>query len=150
MTGVCRKYGKLNHIVNNAGFTYDRMLHTTPDDAFDVIIKVHVRAPFRLVRAAAPYMRIKVGLPYQLPGMLADTDTLGQHREPLNHQRLLRVRSARQRGPDQLRGSKVGGHRHDEDHLQRVGGVWRPRQHRRLRLRTDAVRPPAAAPSALV
>ncbi|KAI0727585.1 short-chain dehydrogenase/reductase SDR [Fomitopsis betulina] len=59
LDATIKKYGKLNHIVNNAGFTYDRMLHTTPDDAFDVIIKVHVRAPFRLVRAAAPYMRIK-------------------------------------------------------------------------------------------
>ena len=57
---ACRKYGKINHIVNNAGFTYDRMLHTTPDDAWDIIIRVHVRAPFRLIRAAAPYMRIKV------------------------------------------------------------------------------------------
>ena len=46
--------------MNNAGFTYDRMLHTTPDDAWDVIIRVHVRAPFRLIRAAAPHMRIKV------------------------------------------------------------------------------------------
>ncbi|EMD41472.1 hypothetical protein CERSUDRAFT_110043 [Gelatoporia subvermispora B] len=54
-----KKYGKINHIVNNAGFTYDRMLHTTPDDAFDVILKIHVRAPFRLIRAAAPYFRIK-------------------------------------------------------------------------------------------
>ena len=46
--------------MNNAGFTFDRMLHTTPDDAWDIIIRVHVRAPFRLIRAAAPYMRIKV------------------------------------------------------------------------------------------
>lgn len=53
------KYGKINHIVNNAGFTFDKMLHTTPDDAFDVIIKIHVRAPFRLIRQAAPYFRIK-------------------------------------------------------------------------------------------
>lgn len=36
------------------------MLHTMPDDAYDVIMKIHVRAPFRLVRAAAPYFRIKV------------------------------------------------------------------------------------------
>ena len=57
---MIRNYGKINHIVNNAGFTYDRMLHTTPDDAFDIIMKVHVRAPFRLIRAAAPYLRIKV------------------------------------------------------------------------------------------
>ena len=41
---VCRKFGKINHIVNNAGFTYDRMLHTTPDYAWDIIIRVHVRA----------------------------------------------------------------------------------------------------------
>jgi len=53
------KYGKINHIVNNAGFTYDKMLHTTPDDAWDVIQKIHVRAPFRLIRQAAPYFRVK-------------------------------------------------------------------------------------------
>jgi len=53
------KYGKLNHIVNNAGFTYDKMLHTLPDDAWDIMMKIHVRAPFRLIRAAAPHMRKK-------------------------------------------------------------------------------------------
>ncbi|KAF6758768.1 short-chain dehydrogenase/reductase SDR [Ephemerocybe angulata] len=53
------KFGKIHHIVNNAGFTYDKMLHTTPDDAFDVIMKIHVRAPFRLIRQAAPYFRVK-------------------------------------------------------------------------------------------
>lgn len=42
------------------------MLHTMPDDAFDIIMKIHVRAPFRLVRAAAPYMRLKVSR-YLLP-----------------------------------------------------------------------------------
>lgn len=54
-----KQYGKINHIVNNAGFTFDKMLHTTPDDAFDVILKIHVRAPFRLTRQAAPHFRIK-------------------------------------------------------------------------------------------
>jgi len=54
-----QKYGKINHIVNNAGFTFDKMLHTMPDEAYDIIMKVHVRAPFRLVRAAAPYFRVK-------------------------------------------------------------------------------------------
>ncbi|KAH9994441.1 short-chain dehydrogenase/reductase SDR [Russula vinacea] len=59
LDATIKRYGKLNHLVNNAGFTYDRMIHTTPDDAWDIILKVHVRAPFRLIRAAAPYMRIK-------------------------------------------------------------------------------------------
>ncbi|KAF8627283.1 hypothetical protein AX17_006328 [Amanita inopinata Kibby_2008] len=54
-----KNYGKINHIVNNAGFTFDKMLHTTPDDIFDIIMKIHVRAPFRLIRQAAPYFRIK-------------------------------------------------------------------------------------------
>jgi 3-oxoacyl-[acyl-carrier protein] reductase len=36
------------------------MLHTTPDDTFDIILKIHVRAPFRLIRQAAPYFRLKV------------------------------------------------------------------------------------------
>jgi len=58
-----RAFGQINHIVNNAGFTYDKMLHTMPDDAYDVIMKIHVRAPFRLVRAAAPYFRIKSSTP---------------------------------------------------------------------------------------
>lgn len=54
-----QSYGKINHIINNAGFTFDKMLHTTPDDAFDIIMKIHVRAPFRLIRQAAPYFRLK-------------------------------------------------------------------------------------------
>ncbi|KAH7907195.1 hypothetical protein BJ138DRAFT_530653 [Hygrophoropsis aurantiaca] len=60
---TAKEYGKINHIVNNAGFTYDKMLHTMPDEAYDVIMKIHVRAPFRLVRAAAPYFRTKTQNP---------------------------------------------------------------------------------------
>ncbi|EJT99034.1 short-chain dehydrogenase/reductase SDR [Dacryopinax primogenitus] len=52
-------FGQVNHIINNAGFTFDKMLHTMADDAFDIIQRIHVRAPFRLVRAAAPYLRLK-------------------------------------------------------------------------------------------
>ncbi|PPQ87846.1 hypothetical protein CVT25_009498 [Psilocybe cyanescens] len=54
-----QKWGKINHIINNAGFTFDKMLHTTPDETFDIIMKIHVRAPFRLIRQAAPYFRLK-------------------------------------------------------------------------------------------
>ena len=52
-----------------AGFTYDKMLHTMPDDAFDVIMKIHVRAPFRLVRAAAPLFRVKVSCAFLSSGI---------------------------------------------------------------------------------
>jgi NAD(P)-dependent dehydrogenase (short-subunit alcohol dehydrogenase family) len=45
----------------NAGFTFDKMLHTTTDEGYELMLKVHNVAPFRLIREAAPYMRKKDG-----------------------------------------------------------------------------------------
>ncbi|SGY15106.1 BQ5605_C013g07248 [Microbotryum silenes-dioicae] len=59
ITATIDAYGKINHIVNNAGFTFDKMLHTMTNDAFELILKVHLSAPFRIVREAAPYLRAK-------------------------------------------------------------------------------------------
>ncbi|CAO1635042.1 unnamed protein product [Sympodiomycopsis kandeliae] len=53
------KWGKINHIVNNAGFTNDKMLHNLDDATFRQMLECHTVAPFRIVRAAAPHMRIK-------------------------------------------------------------------------------------------
>ncbi|GAA5869568.1 hypothetical protein JCM8547_001523, partial [Rhodosporidiobolus lusitaniae] len=52
-------FGGVNVLVNMAGFTADRMLHTTPDDVFRLMLEVHNIAPFRLIREFAPYMRVK-------------------------------------------------------------------------------------------
>jgi len=49
--------GKINHIVNNAGYTWDVILHKMTDKQWEKIIEVHNTAPFRLVRAAANHMR---------------------------------------------------------------------------------------------
>lgn len=51
------KYGVLNVLVNNAGYTWDGMLHKMSDKQWDAMMAVHLAAPFRLVRAAAPHMR---------------------------------------------------------------------------------------------
>jgi 3-oxoacyl-[acyl-carrier protein] reductase len=51
------KYGVLNCLVNNAGYTWDGMLHKMSDKQWDAMMAVHLAAPFRLVRAAAPHMR---------------------------------------------------------------------------------------------
>ena len=51
------RYGKLNVLVNNAGFTWDGMLHTMTDDQWRAVMEIHTFAPFRLIRAAAPYLR---------------------------------------------------------------------------------------------
>lgn len=50
-------YGKLNVLVNNAGYTWDGMLHKMSDAQWQAILDIHLTAPFRLVRAAVPYMR---------------------------------------------------------------------------------------------
>jgi 3-oxoacyl-[acyl-carrier protein] reductase len=50
-------YGKLNILVNNAGYTWDGMLHKMTDKQFQAMLEVHNVAPFRMIRAAAPYMR---------------------------------------------------------------------------------------------
>jgi len=50
-------FGKINIIVNNAGYTWDGVVHTMTDQQWEAMLKVHNTAPFRIVRAAAPYLR---------------------------------------------------------------------------------------------
>jgi 3-oxoacyl-[acyl-carrier protein] reductase len=50
-------FGSLDVLVNNAGYTWDGMLHKITDQQWDAIIAVHLTAPFRIIRAATPYMR---------------------------------------------------------------------------------------------
>ncbi len=50
-------YGQLNILVNNAGYTWDGMSHKMSDEQWQAIIDVHLTAPFRMIRAAAPYLR---------------------------------------------------------------------------------------------
>ncbi|KAJ5155494.1 hypothetical protein N7492_008297 [Penicillium capsulatum] len=51
--------GKIHIIVNNAGFTWDGVIHKMTDKQWETMLAVHNTAPFRLVRAAAPYFRVK-------------------------------------------------------------------------------------------
>lgn len=55
--------GKIHIIVNNAGYTYDGVIHKMSDAQWDNIMDLHTKAPFRLVRTAAPYFRVKDGEP---------------------------------------------------------------------------------------
>lgn len=50
-------YGGLDIIVNNAGFTWDSVIQKMTDEQFDAILDVHVKAPFRILRAAAEPIR---------------------------------------------------------------------------------------------
>lgn len=50
-------YGGIDILVNNAGYTWDGMAHKLSDDQWEAMLAVHLTAPFRMIRAAVPYMR---------------------------------------------------------------------------------------------
>jgi 3-oxoacyl-[acyl-carrier protein] reductase len=51
------EFGQLDIVVNNAGYTRDAVAHKMTDDEFQAMLDIHTVVPFRVVRAAAPYMR---------------------------------------------------------------------------------------------
>ncbi len=52
-----KEFGRLDIIVNNAGYTWDNVIQKMSDEQWDAILNVHVSAPFRILRAAADYFR---------------------------------------------------------------------------------------------
>lgn len=50
-------WGKLDIIVNNAGYTLDGPIHKLSDDWFQKMLDIHLVVPFRVIRAAAPHLR---------------------------------------------------------------------------------------------
>jgi 3-oxoacyl-[acyl-carrier protein] reductase len=51
------KLGGLDIIINNAGYTWDAVIHKMSDDQWEAILAVHLTAPFRIIRAASGYLR---------------------------------------------------------------------------------------------
>ncbi|HXD53490.1 MAG TPA: SDR family oxidoreductase [Solirubrobacteraceae bacterium] len=50
-------FGKIDIIVNNAGYTIDEPVHKMSDEHFQAMIDIHTIVPFRVIRAAAPHLR---------------------------------------------------------------------------------------------
>ena len=50
-------FGKIDIIVNNAGYTLDAPIHKMTDQQFQAMIDIHTVVPFRVIRAAAPHLR---------------------------------------------------------------------------------------------
>src|SRR3954447_13491288 len=50
-------WGKIDIIVNNAGYTIDAPIHKMSDDAFQPMPHIPTIVPFRVTRAAAPHLR---------------------------------------------------------------------------------------------
>ena len=123
-----RRFGRIDIIVNNAGYTLDAPIHKMSDDWCQRMLDIHVTAPFKVIRAAAPHLRepAKAGARRGPRGL------------PQDRQRLLDLGHDGQRRPGQLLGRQVGGRRPDEDAGQGVGPVQGQLQRRRLRLHRDA------------
>ncbi len=51
-------WGGIDIIVNNAGYTWDSVVQKMSDEQWDAVLDVHVKAPFRILRAAAEPIRI--------------------------------------------------------------------------------------------
>jgi 3-oxoacyl-[acyl-carrier protein] reductase len=50
-------YGRIDSIVNNAGYTWDGTVHKMSDEQWQAMLDVHLTAPFRIIRAASGYLR---------------------------------------------------------------------------------------------
>jgi 3-oxoacyl-[acyl-carrier protein] reductase len=50
-------FGKIDIIVNNAGYTLDAPIHKMSDDWWEKMLAIHVTVPFKVIRAAAPHLR---------------------------------------------------------------------------------------------
>ncbi|GKU08576.1 unnamed protein product, partial [Fusarium langsethiae] len=68
--------GEIHIIVNNAGYTWDGVVHKMTDKQWAAMAKIHGTAPFQLIRAAAPYFRVKDGKQRNIVGI---SSTSGVH-----------------------------------------------------------------------
>jgi 3-oxoacyl-[acyl-carrier protein] reductase len=53
-------FGGIDIIVNNAGFTWDNVIQKMTDEQWDTILDVHLKSPFRILRAAQPVISAAV------------------------------------------------------------------------------------------
>jgi 3-oxoacyl-[acyl-carrier protein] reductase len=51
------KFGSLDIIVNNAGYSWDGVIQKTTDEQFLAMLEIHLMVPFRVLRAASSHLR---------------------------------------------------------------------------------------------
>lgn len=69
--------GKINIIINNAGYAWDDPIEKIRDEQWDTIIALHNTAPFKLIRAAAPYFMLKDGEPRSIVNISSTSGIYG-------------------------------------------------------------------------
>ena len=122
------EFGQLDILVNNAGYTWDGMAHKMTDEQFRAMLEIHTVVPFKLLRAAAPYLR--------------DAGKADKEAGREVFRKVVNVTSisghAGQPRPGELLVGEGGAGRADEDAGARVGPVQGERERGCLRLRRDA------------
>ena len=85
MQAAVDAFDHINVLVNNAGFTWDGMAHKITAEQWQAILEVHLTAPFRMIQAAAPYLRdaakaeLESGAPYSNRCIVNISSTSGLH-----------------------------------------------------------------------
>lgn len=54
---MIKTFGGVDIIVNNAGYVWNSAIHKTSDEQWQAMLECHASAPFRILRAAAPFLR---------------------------------------------------------------------------------------------
>jgi NAD(P)-dependent dehydrogenase (short-subunit alcohol dehydrogenase family) len=68
-------FGRLDVLVNNAGFVRDRMLFTTTEEEWDAVIRVHLKGHFAVTRHACDHWRARAKAGEAVDGRIVNTSS---------------------------------------------------------------------------
>lgn len=68
-------FGRLDVLVNNAGFVRDRMLFTTSEEEWDAVIRVHLKGHFAASRHASEYWRARSKAGHAVDARIVNTSS---------------------------------------------------------------------------
>ncbi|MFL6205443.1 MAG: SDR family oxidoreductase [Acidimicrobiales bacterium] len=68
-------FGRLDAVVNNAGFVRDRMFANTAEDEWDAVVRVHLKGHFAVARHAAAHWRDQAKAGEPVDGRIINTSS---------------------------------------------------------------------------